>query len=275
MRILKIVFAILVAALPAAAQQTPPADSARVYELVQVEALPRPQNVPELVAALQQAYPPELRAAGVGGIVELSFVVGPDGSTQAARVLSASDSAFIAPSLQALSVLRFTPAQVGGRPVAVRVEQPLQWNVAAPADSAGVGEEVGAAQAAEAAKKAAAVAAPDTGRVYEMRAVTELPRPISTSAFQQALARGYPPALRDAGESGRVIVRFIVDEEGRVRDARVLRTSDRAFDSPTLHAVSQLRFRPASLNGHPVRVWVEQAIDWHAVGRPAGMPPRP
>jgi TonB family protein len=259
MRILKILPAILVAAAPVAAQQAPSADSARVYELVQVEALPRPLNVPELVAALQQAYPPELRAAGVGGTVELSFVVGAEGSTRAVRVLSASDSAFIAPSLQALSVLRFTPAQVGGRPVAVRVEQPLQWSVAAPADSAGEAE---VATAALDPKKAAAVAAPDTGRIYEISAVTELPRPISTSAFQQALARGYPPALRNAGQSGRVIVRFMVDEGGRVRSPRVLRSSDRAFDPPTLEAVSQLRFRPARLNGHPVRVWVEQPIEW-------------
>lgn len=271
MRIIKVLLAILVAAAPAAAQQAP-ADSVRVYELVQVDELPRPQNVPELVAALQEAYPPELRAAGIGGTVELSFVVGADGSTGSVRVLNASDSAFIAPSLQALSVLRFTPAQVGGRPVAVRVEQPLQWSVAAPVDSAG---EVEVAEAAADPKKVAAAAAPDTGRIYEMRAVTELPRPVSTSALQQALARGYPPSLRDAGQPGRVIVRFMVDEEGRVRDARVLRTSDRAFDAPTLHAVAQLRFRPARLNGRPVRVWVEQPIDWHVMGRPAGMPPRP
>lgn len=264
MRILRTLTVILAAAAPAAAQQTPQADSARVYELVQVEALPRPLNVPELVAALQQAYPPELHAAGVGGTVELSFVVGADGSTGAARVLSASDSAFIAPSLQALSVLRFAPAQVGGRPVAVRVQQPLQWSVAAPADTAEEAEAVDAAEGAEAAKKAAAVAAPDTGRIYEMRAVTEVPRPVSITAFQQALVRGYPPALRNAGQSGRVVVRFMVDEAGRVRDPRVLRSSDRNFDAPTLEAVRQLRFHPARLNGRPVRVWVEQPIDWNA-----------
>lgn len=275
MRIFTLLVAILAAAAPAAAQQTPPADTSRVFELHQVQSRPRPLNVPELVAALQQAYPPELRAAGVGGTVELSFVVGADGSTGAARVLSASDSAFIAPSLQALSVLRFAPARVDGRPVAVRVQQPLQWSVAAPADTAGEAEAVDAAEAAEAAKKAAAVAAPDTGRIYEMRAVTEVPRPMSTTAFQQALARGYPPALRNAGQSGRVVVRFIVDEAGRVQDPRVLRTSDRAFDAPTLEAVRQLRFHPARLNGRPVRVWVEQPIDWHVTGPPGGMQPRP
>jgi TonB family protein len=272
MHILTGLLAILIAAAPAAAQQTP-VDTSRVFELHQVQSLPRPQNVPELVAALQQSYPPELRAAGVGGSVQLSFVVGADGRTGAVRVLSASDSAFIGPSLQSLSVLRFTPAQVAGRPVAVRVEQPLQWSVAASADSAEAVEEV--VEAPMDPKNVAAAAEPDTGRVYELAVVTELPRPVSASAFQQALARGYPPALRDAGESGRVMVRFMVDEEGRVRDARVLRTSDPAFNGPTLHAVAQLRFRPARLNGQPVRVWVEQAIDWHVMGRPDGMPPRP
>lgn len=208
MRISTVLLAVLIAAAPAAAQQTMPADTGRVFELHQVQSLPRPQNVPELVAALQQAYPPELRAAGVGGTVQLSFVVGADGTTGAARVLSATDSAFIAPSLQALSVLRFTPAQVGGRPVAVRVEQPLQWSVAAPADPAEVAEVAERGDVtgvAEDPKQSAAARgkAADGGRVYELRAVTELPRPVSTYAFQQALARGYPPALRNRGEPGR------------------------------------------------------------------------
>lgn len=281
MHVLTGLLTILIAAAPAAAQQTP-ADTTRVFELHQVQSLPRPQNAAEFVAALQQAYPPELRSQGVGGSVQVSFVVGVDGQVGDARVLNASDTAFVAAALQALPVLRFFPAQAAGRPVAVRVEQPLQWSVAAAADSGEVAEgsddEVAEApEGAEGPKQAAGgrAEAADTGRVYELSAVTEVPRPVSTSAFQQALARGYPPALRDAGETGRVIVRFMVDEEGRVRDARVLRTSDHAFNGPTLHAVAQLRFRPARVNGQPVRVWVEQAIDWHVMGRPAGMPPRP
>lgn len=68
----------------------------------------------------------------------------------------------------------------------------------------------------------------------------------------------------------------MVDEEGRVQDPRVTRSSDRAFDEPTLDAVKHLRFHPARLNGHPVRVWVEQPIDWNVVmGDPGGMQPRP
>jgi TonB family protein len=279
MRTFTVVLALLAAAAPAAAQQTP-ADTTRVYELHQVQSLPRPQNAAEFVAALQQAYPPELRAQGVGGRVQVSFVVGVDGRVADARVLNASDTAFVTAALQALPVLRFLPAQAAGRPVAVRVEQPLQWSVAAPAgpaESSEVDDVPEAPESPEDPKQAAAarVEAPDTGLVYELGAVTELPRPVSTSAFQQALARGYPPALRNAGESGRVIVRFMVDEEGRVRNARVLRTSDRAFDAPTLEAVRHLRFRPARLNGQPVRVWVEQAIDWHVAGPPGRMQPRP
>lgn len=272
MRILLILFGILALVPPGDLRAQ---EDSVVYELHQVEVLPRPQNAAEFAEALRQRYPAPLREAGVGGTVQVSFVVGADGTVEQVRVLSASDSALAAPSAQALSVLRFTPAQVGGRPVAVRVEQPLQWSVAVPAGSAEEAEEADVAEAAEAAKKAAAAAAPDTGRVYEISAVTEVPRPISTSAFAQALARGYPPFLRNAGRSGEVVVRFIVNEAGRVRNARVLRSSDRAFDAPTLEAVRHLRFHPARLNGHPVRVWVELPVAWTTGGAPAGMPPRP
>lgn len=62
-------FLALLAAAPVVAQPVSP-DAGRVYELSEVEVLPRPQNAAEFRAALQAAYPLPMR----DGTVHVSFV---------------------------------------------------------------------------------------------------------------------------------------------------------------------------------------------------------
>ena len=121
-----------------------------------------------------------------------------------------------------------------------------------------------AATPADAQQRAKAAPKPgaDTTGVYELRAVAELPRPIDVAEFQRALATTYPPALRSAGRSGEVTVRFIVEPDGKVSHPSVVRSSDKEFEAPTLEAVRTLRFRPARVGGRPVRVWVMQPVQW-------------
>jgi protein TonB len=52
---------------------------------------------------------------------------------------------------------------------------------------------------------------------------------------------------------GTVYVIFIVDENGRVVQPSVQRSSDRIFESAALAAVKQWRFEPGKRNGQPVR----------------------
>ncbi|WP_420129195.1 energy transducer TonB [Longimicrobium sp.] len=243
-------FLLALAAAPAAAQQTPP-DSSRVYELSEVEVLPRPQNASELITALNQGYPQHLREAGVGGMVQVAFVVRPDGQPVDVRVLSTPDSSFNTPTVQAVSLLRFTPAQVQGRPVAVRVEQPITWRVVA--------------------ATAPVVLEGDT-TVYEITAVGEAPRLLNARQFGDVLAREYPLTSYDASMQAEVRVRFRVEADGTTNTPSVTRSTDPRFDEATLRAVQVLRFSPARLNGQPVRVWVEQPVHWTAP--PPSMRPR-
>jgi TonB family protein len=119
-----------------------------------------------------------------------------------------------------------------------------------------------AQQRGEEARSATTKLGSDTTGVYQLREVTDLPRPTNTPAFQVALARSYPPALRNAGTSGVVTARFVVEPDGKVSHVTIVRSSNAAFDGPTLEAVRMLRFRPAKVNGRPVRVWVMQPIQW-------------
>ena len=63
----------------------------------------------------------------------------------------------------------------------------------------------------------------------------------------------YPFEGKQAGLHGEVVVEFIVDESGRVRDPHVVRSSHRMFEEPTIRAVSRWQFEPGRRGGQIVR----------------------
>lgn len=64
----------------------------------------------------------------------------------------------------------------------------------------------------------------------------------------------YPEAARAAGEEGNVYVQFVVNEEGRVQDAEVVKGTSPALDAEALRVVQLAEFRPGRHQGEPVKV---------------------
>lgn len=135
MRLLLLALLLMGAAVPASAQKDKArdrgADSEGVYELRAVTVLPRPTNLDELRVALQANYPPALRAASVGAVVEVRFRVDVRGVPRDLTVTRSTHPEFDVPTLESVRVLRFAPAEVDGKPVPVWVVLPIQWSVAA------------------------------------------------------------------------------------------------------------------------------------------------
>lgn len=63
----------------------------------------------------------------------------------------------------------------------------------------------------------------------------------------------YPPMAQAAGVQGIVIIEATIGEDGRVINARILRSKP-LLDQAALAAVQQWRFTPTMLNGQPVPV---------------------
>ena len=63
----------------------------------------------------------------------------------------------------------------------------------------------------------------------------------------------YPPIALAARKSGLVILQAVIDEDGSVREVKVLR-SDPLFDRSAMDAVKQWRFTRPTLNGQPIPV---------------------
>lgn len=64
----------------------------------------------------------------------------------------------------------------------------------------------------------------------------------------------YPEMARRAGIEGRVTVQFIVNEQGRVENPRVIRGIGGGCDEAALEAVRKAEFSPGMQRGRPVRV---------------------
>ena len=89
------------------------------------------------------------------------------------------------------------------------------------------------------------------------------PRLTNAEAFQRALQRAYPAALRDAGLGGVVVLAAFIDETGRVVEARVAGSSGyEALDEAALGLVDVMRFSPALNRDRRVAVWVELPVDF-------------
>lgn len=64
----------------------------------------------------------------------------------------------------------------------------------------------------------------------------------------------YPELARRMRINGFVILECIIDQNGQVRDAHVVRSSFAAFEQPALDAIHGWKFSPGTLNGRPVNV---------------------
>jgi TonB family protein len=109
---------------------------------------------------------------------------------------------------------RFAPARRDGQPVAAEVRMPFVISTRAASGGA-------------------------TGR-HVMPRVTSQPAPI------------YPFAMLSNGMKGEVLVDFVVDREGRVRNAFAARSLNPSFDDAAVDAVERWRFEPGRIGDRPV-----------------------
>lgn len=88
--------------------------------------------------------------------------------------------------------------------------------------------------------------------------VEEMPEfPGGEMALRKYIAASikYPVIAQENGIQGKVYVNFVVDKEGRVTNAKVIRSVDPALDKEALRVVNSLpRWKPGKQQGDPVRV---------------------
>jgi TonB family protein len=88
---------------------------------------------------------------------------------------------------------------------------------------------------------------PDKDGIYSIGGSVQAPEKVSSETVVP------PPEAVASGISGSVVIEIVVNEDGAVSDARVVR-SVRMLDQAALASVRQWRFTPGMLEGHPVPV---------------------
>lgn len=196
---------------------------------------------PELIGGLEgiqnRLVYPELQArAGVEGQAIVQFIVGTDGRVQDPQVVrSAGNDGLDRAALEAVRLSRFTPARDGGEPVRVRFAVPVTFRLG---------------DAPPRREPLPGVVSADDPDIFEVAEVQ--PELIGgLEALQERIV--YPRLAREAGIEGQVVVQFIVNEQGRVQDAVVLRSPDEMLSRASLEAVNGLEFRPGRNGGVAVK----------------------
>jgi protein TonB len=96
---------------------------------------------------------------------------------------------------------------------------------------------------------------PGEARVFEPGQVDQLPVEIFAPKPR------YPDYELEAGITGRVVMKVLVDEEGLVRSVERV-SGGRSFGEAARETLYRWRFKPALVHGKPVRVWVEIPVNF-------------
>jgi protein TonB len=72
----------------------------------------------------------------------------------------------------------------------------------------------------------------------------------------------YPETERKLHKEGIVILEAIITSDGTVDEVHVLKSADSLLDEAAKRAVIQWRYRPATLNGRAVRVYLEVTVSF-------------
>jgi TonB family protein len=188
---------------------------------------------PSIEKEVKPSYTPDALTARVEGSVKLECVVLPAGSVSLARVVEPLHPSLDAEALRALSNWRFKPGTKDGKPVAVRVEIEMTFDLR---------------DGPRPAFKGPALGSPE---------VFKIGNGVTTPAVIREQRPTYPPAVMRDGVQGGVNLECVVLTDGTVGDVRVTKPLHPELDEAAMRTVRQWIFRPGTKDGVAVPVQVE------------------
>ena len=118
-------------ALVAVALLMPAGVSAQAYTPDQLTDMPKVKSPNQAAQAIQREYPMSLQDNGIGGRVQIRFVVNADGKVDPAsvEVVAASVKALGEAAMKAVQKIEFVPGKKDGSAVAAIVVMPITFGV--------------------------------------------------------------------------------------------------------------------------------------------------
>jgi TonB family protein len=201
------------------------------------------EQMPELIGGLSELqakvkYPEIARKANVEGRVVVQFVVDENGNVRDTEVLRGAGAGLDEEAARVISEhAEFTPGRKDGKHVAMKTSIPIVFKLNNEFESLSEQSQPS-----------------DKQDTYEI--VEQMPELVGGLSGLQAKVK-YPEIARKANVEGRVIVQFVVDENGNARDTEVLRGVGAGLDEEATRVIlEEAKFIPGRQRGRaaPMKV---------------------
>lgn len=200
-------------------------------------------------------YPPQAIADSIEGRVIIQMVIKKDGTITDAKVARSVHPLLDAEALRVVNLMpKWQPGKHEGKAVNVRFTLPVVFKLSAP--EAEDGKTTQTTQGMKPTEvKVEEKYSPDGNGVYQVCEV--LPEfPGGMTACMQFLAKNikYPVDCMKEGIQGRVIIQFVVDKDGSIRDTKVVRSIHPSLDKEALRVANLMpKWKPGTVEGKAVK----------------------
>jgi len=195
-------------------------------------------KTPIKIRDVRPVYPPDAQAARVSGTVILEIRVGTDGSVENAQILR-SIPLLDQAAVEAVTQWRFTPTLLNGRAVPVIMTVTMNFVL----EASDVVREVSPAARVEAIPAEPVITTGGIRTPRALEATEVVPERRRSPQVIKEVKPVYTIEALKAGVEGLVEMKVTIDTDGRVSDARVVRSVP-MLDESALAAVRQWEFTP-------------------------------
>ncbi|NUO03385.1 MAG: TonB family protein [Saprospiraceae bacterium] len=197
-------------------------------------------------------YPQAARDASIEGTVVASFTVNADGSLSDVTIVKSIGGGTDEEVKRVIGLMpKWIPAQKGGKAVKSEMKLPVKFKLDA-------GQQPAAKSMDEETFKVVEEMPRFPGSGCETSDSDQVAKKqCADKAMLEFIYKGikYPKAARDAGTEGTVVVSFIVDKSGKIRDASILRGIGNGCDEEVLRLVGEMPdWIPGKQRGRDVNV---------------------
>ena len=212
-----------------------------------VEEMPEfPGGMAECMKWLNQniKYPADAKEKGVQGRVIVQFVVEKDGTIVNAKVVRGVDPDLDAEALRVVNQSpKWKPGKQKGEAVRVKYTLPIMFRL---------GNDSSDSKAAEAPREAKV----DENGVHQVcEEMPEFPGGMAECMKYLSKNINYPEDCKKEGVQGRVIVQFVVDKDGSIKDPTIARGVHPSLDKEALRVLSSMpNWKPGKQKGEAVKV---------------------
>lgn len=218
-----------------------------------------PQSQMELLPdSAKVSYPIGAQRDGIQGQVVLGLTISPEGKVEKIDRIDGPDQ-LVAPTEKTVKKWKFKPyAIAAGKPT--RVYSKFTFNFffkdkvvdRKDPDATAIPLSTPGGSAPPAEGTASGPLTPGPVRVSQG---------VSQGLLLHSVAPVYPPEARRNGVQGQVVLRAVIDKEGKVRDLELV-SGRHELAEAAMAAVKQWRYRPYKLKGEPVEVQTQITVNF-------------